>query len=107
MYEYQATILDIHDGDSLKVRIDLGMRTTRIERLRLYGINAPELSTPEGKAARAYLQTLLKIGDTATIRTHKDKQEKYGRWLAEVLSSELVDVNASMVSSGHAVRYMV
>ena len=44
--------------------------------MRLLGCNAPELATAAGKAALAYLETLLAVGDTMTLVSHS--WDKYG-----------------------------
>lgn len=105
MYEYQAEVLKIVDGDTLHLRIDLGLNIRQDITVRLFGINAPEMSTPAGVAAKAYIGTLLAVGDTVVVHTHKDRREKYGRYLAQILARD-VDVNLQMVETKHAVVYM-
>jgi micrococcal nuclease len=109
MYEYQAVIVSVHDGDTVRADVDLGFSLTwRAMDLRLYGINAPELSTPAGAPARDALIGQV-LGKRLTIRTVKDRTEKFGRYLATLLVPQpdgtLLDVNQWMVTSGHAVVY--
>lgn len=104
MYEYQASVLRVIDGDTIDVEVDLGMHVFTKTRLRLLGINAPEKNTAAGKDALRYLAGVLPVGSLVVIRTEKDKTEKYGRWLATVLAG-LDDVNEMMVETGHAVHY--
>jgi len=54
VYDYQAQVLNVHDGDTLRLRTDLGFYIRFDQTVRLAGLNAPELSTPEGKAAQAF-----------------------------------------------------
>lgn len=116
MYEYQGTVLDIIDGDTLRLDIDLGFSVRSKQIVRLRGINAPEMvgSTHEqGLAAKMALSGFLPPGARVLVRTHKDKREKYGRLLADVwpiaekpvVPEELVGRSASdfMLASGHAV----
>ena len=109
MYEYRATLVRVVDGDTIDVETDLGFNIDFTQRLRLYGINAPELSTPEGLAARAFIIGQLPTAQWAlTIDTVKDKQEKYGRYLATIFvggAAGLTNINDLMVTSGHAVPY--
>ena len=58
----KATVVAVHDGDTITVRIELTpwVRTTLVidpQKVRFAGINAPELANPDGsgKAALAYL----------------------------------------------------
>lgn len=105
-FEYDALILKVVDGDTVDLRIDLGFSTFTDMRVRLYGINAPEMNTQAGKDAKAFLLTLVHEGTVVTIRTIKDKQEKYGRYLA-IIYAEVGSVNTAMVDNGHAVPYMI
>lgn len=112
MYEYRATVLRVVDGDTIDATVDLGFDVHVNQRFRLYGINAPETrgeSRDAGKAAKAYLQTLLtthagKTGEL-TIQTRKDDREKYGRYLAVLLAGD-ANLNHLMIAAGHAVPYM-
>jgi endonuclease YncB( thermonuclease family) len=99
--------------------IDLGFDTFRRERFRLYGIDAPELNTLAGKAARAWLLEALQPLESIYVQTiqlsTKAKRDKYGRFLA-VLYREFGDVrtklpekrlalesiNSEMIEVGHA-----
>lgn len=108
MYVYNATIVAVYDGDTVRANIDLGFSIhTHSVQLRLQGINAPEMrgdSAAAGLLARDALRTMV-LGKAVTINTFKDKQEKYGRYLAEIFCDG-VNVNEWLVSNGYAVKYM-
>jgi micrococcal nuclease len=87
MFEYQAKILHVIDGDTLRLDLDLGFYV-RIEQIaRLARINTPETVkwTTAGlrDPAKDYILSNCPIGSTCIARI--SRQEKYGRWLAEVL----------------------
>lgn len=106
MYEYACQIISIHDGDTLHASVDFGCDLFRRMTFRLYGINAPELNTPQGKEARAFLAALLD-GKSVTVHTVKDRTEKYGRYLGSFfIPGDPQSVNEKLVASGHAVPYM-
>ena len=73
---YPARCAKITDGDTLVLDLDLGFDhlisgqdfdgKTRLS-CRVYGINAPELRTTEGKAALAFAQTLISVGDRCIV----------------------------------------
>lgn len=112
MYEYRATILRVVDGDTVEAQVDLGFNVFVVQTFRLYGINAPEVngeSRVRGVAATRYLSSLISQETGAsfklTIQTKKDKQEKYGRYLA-VLIANGINLNLAMVNAGHAISYM-
>ena len=104
MFEYRATIVRVIDGDTVVADIDLGMNVwRRNEPLRLYGVNAPEVVGADkaaGLAAKDWLVSIFE-GKRVTIRTQKDKTEKYGRWLA-VIDLEGVNINAAIIAVGLA-----
>ncbi|WP_437226011.1 thermonuclease family protein [Planctomicrobium sp. SH661] len=109
MYEYRTRITRVIDGDTVVGEIDLGFRIALTVTLRLVGINAPEIrgsERPRGLAARQYLESLLEelTGQTGqlVVRTQQDVTEKYGRYLAELISGE-VNLNHALVTAGHAV----
>lgn len=101
MYEYNATVVRVVDGDTVDIDVDLGLRVHTEARCRLLGLNAPEKRTEEGRQSAAFLAGLLPAGAAVRIRTQKDRTEKYGRWLAQVFLGE-ADVGAQMVERGLA-----
>jgi micrococcal nuclease len=113
MYTYRAKIISVYDGDTVTALVDLGFHVKMEMKLRLAGIDAPEVRGPErpqGLVARDFLRKLI-LGKTVTIITKKDRQEKYGRYLAEIYLDELPYlfhtnlVNEIMVMAGYAYEY--
>jgi len=105
-YIYKANVLNVVDGDTIDVSIDLGFGTFRSERLRLFGINAWETKGCEreqGLIAKDYLTQLI-LDKNIVIQTFKDKKGKYGRYLAQIYLDEL-DINADLIIRGHATTY--
>ena len=108
LYKYKAEIVDVYDGDTVTADIDLGFHTWRRgEKLRLYGINAPEVrggadeEKAKGIAARDALRGRI-LDKEVIICTISDRKEKYGRYLAEIyLGTE--KLNDWLVTEGHAV----
>jgi len=103
VYQYQATVAYVVDGDTVDFNADLGFRVWRKDRFRLYGIDTPERGQLGWAEATAELKRLLPLGDVVILNTHMDKTDKYGRWLAEVTNSAGVDVCKAMVEGGFAV----
>ena len=100
------------DGDTIDVDIDLGFYVwIRKQRIRLVGIDAPELkgdTRQEGQAATEHLKSLIE-GESIILRTVKgndggDRDDSFGRWLGTIYHGDM-DVNAEMIRSGHAVAY--
>lgn len=103
-YVYNAHITRVVDGDTVHAKVDLGFSISQDMKLRLAGINAPELNTPEGKAAREELRKLIEY-HPVVVHTVKDRQEKFGRYLAEIITIDGIDVNKTMIEAGHAAAY--
>lgn len=117
MYKYTAKLNKIIDGDTIDIKVDLGFRTSLDIRVRLYGINTPEVygvaktSTEyqEGAKARDFVtQWFASLGsETFAVKTFKDKQEKYGRWLAEITSLDGCKIlNEDLITTGNAVEML-
>lgn len=108
MYDYPAQVLAVVDGDTIDIVRDAGADLSQHMRIRLNKINAPEMSTAEGKAAKVWLSELIAKSDGKIyIFTIKDKKEKYGRYLGEFWlwgedPSKTPSINDRMVTSGHA-----
>jgi endonuclease YncB( thermonuclease family) len=110
---YPARVLDWHDGDTCHLDLDLGFG----QRLaayslagkpqtscRVYGINAPELNTDDGKAALAYAVTLCPPGTLVTVLSHG--WDKYGgRFDGTVTLPDGRDFASAMLTGGHAVPF--
>ena len=76
-------------------------------KLRLYGIDTPELRGPEreqGIIVRDILREMI-LNKEVTIRSYKDKQGKYGRYLANIITEDGLEVNQWLVDNGHAKEY--
>lgn len=110
-YAYRAVITDVYDGDTVTADIDLGFHTWRRgERLRLHGIDTPELrgaSRPRGLLARDALRKLV-LGRTVTLCTIEDRTGKYGRYLVKIFLDEpaATFVNAWLLTEGLAEPYL-
>ncbi len=108
MYEYKARVTAVYDGDTITADIDLGFGVwLKGQKVRLYGIDAPELRRPTlqaGRESRDELRAWV-LNCNVYLQTRKDKKGKYGRWLAHVISANRMHkINMEMVKSGHAVN---
>lgn len=107
-FVYRAIVIDVYDGDTITLDIDLGFGVwIKGQKIRLYGIDAPELrleEREEGLKTRDWLRDLI-LNKEVVIETLKDKKEKYGRWLGKIYyNSELV--NERLVAEKLAARYL-
>lgn len=116
MYDYQATVLEWHDGDTVKLRIDEGFGNSITCWVRVIGAYAPELKEPGGPEAKAYVESICPVNSTVYVLTRKpgsgngDFQGKqlgqsFARWLGQVYTSAAgADLAEILVATGHATR---
>lgn len=94
-----ATVTRVTDGDTLWVRPDAGGAQRK---LRIEGIDAPEICQAGGEAARAALARLaLNRRVVVTLRRYDD----YGRGLARLELQQGGDLGSQLVRAGHAWSY--
>ena len=117
MYEYNAEVLRVVDGDTVDVLIDVGFSTFKKERVRLYGINTPECRTRDleekkkGLAAKARNKELLtKVSNKPKyFRLVSHGTGKYGRVLGEIhimdKDETKMSINETLIKEGHAYKY--
>ena len=116
-YLWRADIDRVVDGDTLDVIIDCGFHATRTERLRLLGVNCPEMHGPSsqaGVAAKSFTNSWCNDVQYDTTRAswpflvETFKTDAFGRYLARVWPADQpdgVDLAAALLEAGHAVVY--
>jgi endonuclease YncB( thermonuclease family) len=89
---YRATVTSVVDGDTFEADVDLGFGLTAFQVFRLRGVDAPEMGTEEGIAAKNFLVLQLKKtkGDVILKVSGHDQ---YGRDLADVWTAPSGDPN--------------
>jgi len=109
MYTYEATLIKIIDGDTIDAMVDLGFNMWIEIRIRLNGIDTPEIRTRdlEEKAKGFVAKKRL----TEVLRSHSNKfiiishgRDKYGRCLGEIMV-EGNSVNQLLIDEGLAIPY--
>ena len=112
MYKIDKNDISIYDGDTITVTLDLGFNIKKREKIRFYGINAPELKGIEradGLISKTFLKSLIDDAilkdKNIYIKTIKDSQEKYGRYLGVLFIDDL-NINLKLLEEGLAVSFM-
>ena len=82
IYTFRARVDSVIDGDTVWATIDLGFDTLVDQKLRLRGIDTPELGTVAGQRARDFLVEALHSVDEFIVTT--SKLDLYDRWLADL-----------------------
>lgn len=112
-YLYAAHVVNIVDGDTLDLRIDLGFHTERVGRFRLADIDTPEMPSDEARAARDFMFNRLLDAKSIVVKTQRTDQ--HGRYVTHLFYSTrdiTIDdcfrdgtyLNAEMIEAGHAVK---
>ena len=115
MYEYRVKkLINVVDGDTIDVEIDLGFDISINKRVRLAGIDTPESRTTDkmekslGLESKSKLKQILSSATTVIIKTEKpDSSEKYGRVLGWLYIDDTnISVNDTLIASGYAWSYL-
>jgi endonuclease YncB( thermonuclease family) len=106
-YTYRAEVVDVIDGDTIDVHIDLGFYVwIRYQRIHLYGIETPGVGEAAGDSAKAHLESLIG-GKTVILKSIRgedspDRQGSFGNWQG-IVYLDGDSINDAMVASGNAV----
>ncbi|MEK1829088.1 thermonuclease family protein [Priestia megaterium] len=106
LYTYKAKVLEVKDGDTYTVTVDVGFRINHEMELRMFTIDTPETKHYPGRYIYdEEIQLGKEIGEwvrkriegkEVILKTHLDDTDKYGRLLADVyyeVDGELVHLN--------------
>lgn len=105
-WDRDAEVVRVIDADTIDVRCDLGFYDQQTVRIRLEGVNAPEVSTAAGKAARDYVKKLLPPGTPIRVRTWKDPKDSFRRWLGLIEIDGVGLLGEHLLQKGMAVPYV-
>lgn len=113
-YTYKAYVLEVIDGDTIRVNIDLGFGAWTTQKLRLKGINTKAIETAAGKSAKEFMESRLKRCKFIAIKTYW--RDKFTRYLADIFYIQREDdfykvvrdgrfLNQVLLDEGLAVRF--
>ncbi|RYD24580.1 MAG: micrococcal nuclease [Verrucomicrobiaceae bacterium] len=91
--------MGVHDGDTITVYAGEGQPQIKV---RLAGIDAPELKQAYGNAAKVALSDMV-FGKPVELRN--TSRDRYGRTVAAVIVDGATEVNPAMVRAGMAWHY--
>lgn len=106
---HPAELIRVIDGDTFEARVHLWPGLDMTTRVRLRGIDAPELkaSCPQeldmAQAASEALQAMLAEGDVTIFNIGPDKYN--GRIVADTATRQTGNVSAALLAAGHARNY--
>lgn len=106
---HSVDVLRVIDGDTFEARVHLWPGLEMITRVRLRGIDAPEMKgacaeeTRMAEAASEALRVQLAEGDVAIFNIGPDKYN--GRVVADVATRRTPNVSSALLTAGHARPY--
>lgn len=105
---YRARCTNVVDGDTVDLVIDLGFHLTATVRVRLLGINTPEMvgkDREKALEAKKFVQDrLLDVGTWSIKAETKRDPDSFGRYLATIWYGDK-NLNQELVDAGLAVEY--
>lgn len=110
MYEYNAEVVRVIDGDTIVLNIDLGFKVFWKVSCRLHGINCPELHSSNSEvrlmanASKDFTSKEMPTGKKVIINSVS--LDKYGRPLVDVYYDDK-HLNDELLVNKLAVPYMV
>jgi len=108
LYTYKAFVQKFIDADTFHVEFRLGFGQLREETIRLRGIDCPELNTPEGKAAKRFVERKLAPCEFITVKSTQTRKEKWGRYLGDIFyvnkEGQQIYLNNLLLEKGYAVK---
>lgn len=94
---YSAHVIRVVDGDTLVIEAP-----GRVVKVRLFGIDCPEMSQPGGEHA-AWFTSNMVSGRTVQVEEHDT--DRYGRTVAEIILPDNRDLGKELVKHGEAWWY--
>ena len=113
LYAFPGTsyvVTSVHDGDTVSIKAEsFAGFPLKIERVRLIGIDAPELGQePWGRKAKRYLKKLIsESGWIVTVEFDVERRDEYGRLQGYLWSKKGTLINERMIEDGYAVLYTI
>jgi micrococcal nuclease len=111
---YETTIMRVVDGDTLDVEFDLGFGIRYAARVRLDGIDTPEMHSvsrasqeyADGLAAKKFVERWAAAYQSNAVTEVAEDRGKYGRVVAVIHPPDGrgMSLNAALVQSRHAKR---
>ena len=113
MYEYNAKLSKVIDGDTIDANIDLGFQTFVKQRIKLYGVDTPQSRSKDEKEKEEGIKAKNRLIELLPrefkVRTVLNKRGKFGRVLGYVYAPNPdgteININETMIKEGYATKY--
>ena len=95
---FSAKLLNVSDGDTITVETANGEK----RRVRLFGIDAPELKQAYGIQSRDFLKSIATKNLTLKCQA---KRDRYKRFVCDAYTDQNVWLNEELIANGYAWHY--
>ena len=96
LFALSGKVVSTHDGDTITI-----LQGKQQVKVRLYGIDAPELKQPYGKKSKQFLANFI-AGEV--VEVDENGKDRYKRTIGTIYFNDK-DINAQMVENGYAWAY--
>ena len=97
LFAFSGEVVSIHDGDTITILTEKKQQI----KVRLFGIDAPELKQPYGKKSKQFLANLIA---SEVVEVEENGKDRYKRTIGTIYVNG-TDINAQMVENGYAWAY--
>jgi len=110
MYKYKARLVRVVDGDTIDCILDLGFDVSIKERVRLKGLDTPEIRTKDlnekrlGLEAKKFVEDMFQDKGNDVIIETEYRRGKYGRTIGTITFQDDTVLNEMLITEGHAVK---
>tara|TARA_B000000557_G_C20781017_1_gene446522 strand:- start:440 stop:805 length:366 start_codon:yes stop_codon:yes gene_type:complete len=90
-YYYIAEVVKVYDGDTCTCVVDLGFKTFKKVKVRLVGIDTPEIRTKSKEEKEKGIKTRDWLREkilNKKVLLHTKEKGKFGRWLGTIWNIE-------------------
>ena len=96
LFALSGKVVSVHDGDTITI-----LQDKQQIKVRLFGIDAPELKQPFGRKSKEFLASMI-AGQI--VEVEENGKDRYKRTIGTIYLDG-ADINAQMVENGYAWAY--
>lgn len=85
-YDYAVEVVNVVDGDTVDLRVDLGFYMTAALRFRVLAVDTPERGMRGFTEATEFTRAWL--AQHTNLRARTFRADSFGRWLADIYDAD-------------------
>ena len=112
-HDLKGQVYKVIDGDTIDIIIEVLPKLKILQRVRIYGVNAPETRTrqlcqkKEGFEAKEFVESIFERDDIVVIEIPKGVSPKFaGRIIANIyIGNDRINLADLIIDTGHGIPY--